>query len=61
MECYQGIDDGEVFWALSRGLAPDAVFLTTDAFLPEEEIRRMTYPDVTDDRIFGYLTRLEHG
>jgi len=58
VECYQGIDDAEVFGALSRGLAPDAVFLSQDAFLPEEEIRAMTYPDVTDDRIFGHLTRL---
>ena len=58
MECYQGIDDSDVFWALSRDLSTDAVFLSRDAFLPEEEIRRMTFPDVTDDRIFGYLTRL---
>jgi len=58
VECYQGIDDSEVLWTLSRELTTEAVFHSADAFLPEEEIRRMTQPDVTDDRIFGVMTRL---
>lgn len=58
VECYQGIDDEEVFGALSRGLKPDHIFRAAEAYLHEDEIRRITYPDVTDDRIFGYLTNL---
>ncbi len=58
VECYQGIDDAEVFGALSGGLSPGLTFLSSRAFLPEARIREMTQPDVTDDRIFGYLTRL---
>ena len=26
--------------------------------LPEEEIKKLVFPDVTNDRIFGFLTRL---
>jgi mannose-6-phosphate isomerase class I len=58
VECYQGIDDNEVFGALSGGLNPGVTFLSSRAFLPEARIREMTQPDVTDDRIFGCLTRL---
>ncbi|MEI7500519.1 MAG: class I mannose-6-phosphate isomerase [Bacteroidota bacterium] len=58
VECYQGIDDEEVLGALSGGILPDVTLLSLDAFLPEAEIRKMTQPDVTDDRIFGHLTHL---
>ncbi|HSN50288.1 MAG TPA: class I mannose-6-phosphate isomerase, partial [Bacteroidales bacterium] len=36
----------------------DVVFNASDAMLPEDEIRKITFPDVTDDRIFGFITRL---
>lgn len=58
VECYQGIDDDEVLGSLAKGLSPDTTFLASQAMLPEEEIRRITFPDVTNDRIFGYITRL---
>jgi len=58
VECYQGINDKEVFESLTSGLSPDITFLAAEAMLPEEEIRRITFSDVTDDRIFGYITRL---
>ena len=58
VECYQGIDDDEVFGALVKGLQPDHTFLASDAMLPEEEVRGMTFNDVTNDRIFGYMSRL---
>lgn len=58
VECYHGVDDVEILGALSHGLLPVVTLLSADAFLPEAEIRTMTLPDVTDDRIFGHLTRL---
>ncbi len=58
VECYQGINNDEVFGSLVEGLSPDSAFLTSEAMLPEDEIRKITFPDVTDDRIFGYITRL---
>jgi mannose-6-phosphate isomerase class I len=58
VECYQGIDNDEVYGSLAKGLSADTTFLASEAMLPEEEIQRITFPDVTNDRIFGYITRL---
>jgi len=58
VDCYQGIIDDEVLGALSRGLKPEITVNTLDCFKDEKEIREMTFPDVTDDRLFGYLSRL---
>lgn len=58
VETYPGADDGEIISALKSGLQPDAIFQAKDAYLSETDIDRLTYPDVTDDRIFGYMTRL---
>jgi mannose-6-phosphate isomerase class I len=59
VECYQGVNDDEVFTALVNGLAPDTTFHVSEAMFQEEEIYRRTFPDVTNDRIFGYITRME--
>lgn len=61
VDCYQGIRDDEVLEALVKGLRPGLVVNTLDCFRDEEEIRELTLPDVTDDRLFGYLTRLVLG
>lgn len=58
VETYPGVDDDEIIDAIQNGLNPTAFFLAKDAFLTEKEIDQLTYPDVTDDRIFGYMTRL---
>ncbi len=58
IEFYQGINDVEIFDSLINKLKCDAVFDAREAMLPENEIRDITFPDVTDDRIFGYMTRL---
>ena len=57
IECYQGVLD-EVRTHFRNGLTFDVWIDSEDAFKSEAEILAMTYPDVTDDRIFGYLTRL---
>lgn len=58
IDCYHGILNGEVEKAFREGLPHTAFFKSTDAFKSEQEIKSMVYPDVTDDRIFGYMTRL---
>jgi predicted NBD/HSP70 family sugar kinase len=58
LETYPGVHDDEITEALKNGLQPDAFFQAGDAYLSEAEIDRLTYPDVTDDPIFGFMTRL---
>jgi mannose-6-phosphate isomerase class I len=58
IECYQGVLDEEVRTHFRNGLTYDVWIDSEDAFKSEDDILKMTYPDVTDDRIFGYLTRL---
>ncbi len=58
IECYQGVLDTEVRTYFKNGLTCDVWIDSENAFNSEAEILEMTYPDVTDDSIFGYLTRL---
>jgi len=58
IECYQGVYDDELTVNLKKHIEHAAWFNAKDAYKTEEEIRCMTYPDVTDDRIFGHLSRL---
>ena len=58
IECYQGVLDEEVRTHFRNKLTYDVWIDSEDAFKSESDILKMTYPDVTDDRIFGYLTRL---
>ena len=59
VECYQGVYHHELLEGF-KGLNPDLFIQSEDAFYPEEKIREITYPDVTDDAIFGYITRLTY-
>ena len=58
MDCYHGVLHDEVETALRKGLRHEAFYISTDAFKSPREITAMVHPDVTDDRIFGYMTRL---
>lgn len=58
VETYQGVIHEEVEVKLKDGLSHDVWINSKKCFKPEETIRGMVYPDVTDDRVFGYLTRL---
>ena len=56
IECYPGVNFGEIENAFSD------VDLFVDAnslFKGEQEIKELTYPEVTDDSIFGYISRLQ--
>lgn len=59
IDCYQGIFLEEVEKELLQKLNYDVLVKSTDAFKSEEEVAEMVYPDVTDDRIFGFMTKLK--
>ena len=53
------VNHAELLQAFNR-LNHAALIYSADAFYPENKILEMTYPDVTDDAIFGYMTRLTY-
>ncbi|MDD4190850.1 MAG: class I mannose-6-phosphate isomerase [Mangrovibacterium sp.] len=59
IETYQGVIHEEAEKNFRKGLNADRFVRAEDYMLPEEEIKKLVFPDVTDDRIFGYLTRME--
>ena len=59
IETYQGIYYEEVRDSMVQVLDPRLFVDSLSSMHKEAIIREMVYPDVTDDRIFGYLTRLD--
>ena len=59
VECYQGVDHHELMKEFNL-LNPDVFINSSDVFFPDEKIRELTFPDVTDDATFGYMTRLSY-
>ena len=57
-ECYQGIYYDKLLNWVKNELSYNNLINTADLMKPEEQIREITQQDVTDDRIFGFLTRL---
>ncbi|RYY55671.1 MAG: mannose-6-phosphate isomerase [Chitinophagaceae bacterium] len=57
LECYPGLLEEEVLPNLT-GKLTGRFYFTKDFMLPETKISELVYPDVTDDEIFGYITRL---
>lgn len=58
VETYQGVIHEELIANLKKGLNHTRFIQAEEFMLPESEIKRLTFPDVTNDRIFGFLTRL---
>lgn len=58
-ECYLGINNDELISWISLALSTNKVWLAANVMKPAEEIDSMVGPDVTDDEVFGYLTRLD--
>ncbi|MBU3928975.1 MAG: class I mannose-6-phosphate isomerase [Bacteroidetes bacterium] len=58
VDCYQGTCEKEILKSLLLDIHPDKIFLSKSCMLPEQEIHDLTQTDVTEDRIFGYMTRL---
>lgn len=59
IECYQGVHKAELTEHLIELLNPVLLIQESDYLLSEDQILEITYPDVTDDRIFGKMTGLE--
>jgi mannose-6-phosphate isomerase class I len=59
IECYQGVLDAEVAAAFRRAFATETFILSSEAMLPEEEINAFFREDITDDELFGYMTRYQ--
>ncbi len=59
IEYYQGVLEEETTSALLKAFRPQHVVLARDCMWPEQRIRELVYPDVTDDRIFGRMTDLD--
>ena len=58
VETYPGVDDAALIQAIQNGLPKASFFHASEAFLDEAAIDKLTFPDVTDDRVFGFMTRL---
>jgi len=59
VECYHGVFLEEVKRELTRGLSPARVIAAESLYRESRRVREMVFPDVTDDRLFGFMTRLE--
>lgn len=59
LETYQGVLIDKLMEHIRGIFQPDHFFNTADILKDENSIRKMTQPDVTDDRVFGYMTRLQ--
>lgn len=59
IEAYQGVIYEEVENNLRKGLKTDRFVNAADFMLPENGIKKMVFQDVTNDRVFGFLTRLQ--
>jgi mannose-6-phosphate isomerase class I len=57
VECYPGVLHDEVLPALQRQLQPALVIRMDEALLAPERIDALVRDDVTDDPVFGYLSR----
>lgn len=57
VDCYQGVNDHEVLDALHRGFPDSPIFETASVMKESEALYDIIKDDVTDDEIFGYLTR----
>lgn len=57
IECYQGVLDKEVINALQTNFPAAGWFYSKEAMLPSDVINEKLKEDITDDEIFGYMTR----
>ena len=57
VECYQGVYDEEVKSALKGQLSHTLWLDASSAMKTSEEINSFLKSDITDDEIFGYMTR----
>lgn len=60
VETYQGVIHEELIENLKSGLNPSLfINVEKEVYKSPDAIEKMVSPDVTDDRVFGYLSRLQ--
>lgn len=57
-ETYQGVIHEELIFNLEQGLKPPRFINASNFMFTEPEIEKIIFPNVTNDRIFGFLTQL---
>jgi mannose-6-phosphate isomerase class I len=59
VELYQGVLEDEIVKEFSKQIKPELLITANSLYFNQEEIKKMIQSDITNDRIFGYMTRLE--
>ncbi|MDR2138845.1 MAG: class I mannose-6-phosphate isomerase [Tannerella sp.] len=57
IECYPGVHESEVSAAFAEEFREATIVFSSNAMLPANEINAFFAPDITEDELFGYLTR----
>jgi mannose-6-phosphate isomerase class I len=57
VECYQGVYETDVVSAFAAKYPSGTIILSSEAMLTEQAINDFFHPDITDDELFGYMTR----
>ena len=57
IECYQGVFEDDIRVALGSKFPGASIIHADCAMLAEKELNDFFHPDITDDEIFGYMTR----
>lgn len=57
IECYQGVYDDEIITEIKKAFPEASFWESSLAMLSEKEIHTFFKDDVTEDEIFGYMTR----
>lgn len=58
IDCYQGVHHQELESIIIKELRHDFLLKSLNTFKSETEIAEMVFPDVTDDSVFGFITKL---
>lgn len=59
VECYQGTHVDRLIQQFSSQFKDANIIDISDALKSEKEIKEITFPDITDDRIFGRMTSMK--
>lgn len=57
LECYQGVHDAEVLKAVNTAFPKASLYLSAEAMKTQDQLHDILKDDITDDEIFGYMTR----
>jgi mannose-6-phosphate isomerase class I len=59
IETYHGVLNEELLDGLEENMLYNILYRSSDFMLPADEIASIVFPDVTDDRVFGRMTKLK--